>query len=442
MQAKLVPVSEKDLLENGGDGRGELWVKGPQIMKGYWKNPTADRDAFGDDQHGKGQDRWMRTGDVCVIDEDGDMFIVDRVKELIKYKGFQVPPADLEDLLSKHPDVADVAVIGVELKEQATEAPRAYIVPKPTADMSTLHVTLAEWVASRVADHKKLRGGVRLVQSIPKSESGKILRKVLREEAKAEEAAGIKAKLNSHESALQLWTHIDPIRAGRWPEDIAPEISSLFPYLRNNGLLLDLSSYPGGFEVYDRYFERTSNGFQHKPRVQVIKITYGDAHITDRAVLERFYNAIKDYQSIVISNENLGGDPKPNVFKEFVIEYQNLNNIDNRCIKRRRMREGETLDFGWDIKEVLWGAHPFIWSLDKFPKAFESLFWALDHDTDVLISGENMDCDPSPGQGKYCWITYSDTHHNGSRYDMIEGHRFRFTRRWGEPKKEGECVVM
>ncbi|KZP08609.1 acetyl-CoA synthetase-like protein [Athelia psychrophila] len=196
LQARLVPVSEKDLVENGGDGRGELWLRGPQIMKGYWRNPAADRDAFGDDQEGMGQDRWMRTGDVCVFDEDGDMFVVDRVKELIKYKGFQVPPADLEDLLSKHPDVADVAVIGVELKEQATEAPRAYIVAKPHAHAPTLHAALAGWVASRVADHKKLRGGVRIVDSIPKSESGKILRKVLREQAKAEDlAAGAKAKL-------------------------------------------------------------------------------------------------------------------------------------------------------------------------------------------------------------------------------------------------------
>ena len=68
-------------------------MKRPQVIKGYRKNPTADRDTFGDGQHGEGQDRWMRTGDVCVIDEDGDMFIVDRVKELIKHKGFQVPTA-------------------------------------------------------------------------------------------------------------------------------------------------------------------------------------------------------------------------------------------------------------------------------------------------------------------------------------------------------------
>ncbi|KAF7965136.1 hypothetical protein HWV62_45418 [Athelia sp. TMB] len=175
MTAKLIPVGGR--VE--ADGRGELWLKGPQVMKGYWRNPAATQETF--DAEG-----WMRTGDVCVIDQDGDMFIVDRVKELIKYKGFQVPPADLEDLLQKHPDVADAAVIGVDLPDQHTEAPRAYIVPTSTAATKNLAEDIAQWVASRVADHKKLRGGVRIVESIPKSASGKILRKVLRDDAKAE----------------------------------------------------------------------------------------------------------------------------------------------------------------------------------------------------------------------------------------------------------------
>lgn len=208
---------------------------------------------------------------------------------------------------------------------------------------------------------------------------------------------------------------------------------------------MNLDTYPGGREAFDKYFDLEAHGgwsVKRKPRVQIIKLVYGGTHITDHTVLQRFYDAIKDYQPIVINNDNLGGDPSPNVAKDFVIDYKNVNNEDNRCIKRRHMREGETLDFGWDIKEVMWGAHPYIWSLDKFPVAYENLFWALDHGGDVLISCSTMDCDPSLGQVKSCRIDYSHPQNGRHRESVGEGGHFRFKGRWGEPKKEAECIVM
>lgn len=126
--------------------------------------------------------------------------VVDRVKELIKYKGFQVPPAELEALLLQHPGVVDAGVIGVYDASQATELPRAYIVAKHAADIATpdakntFEQAVAAWVAERVAPHKKLRGGIEAIPAIPKSPSGKILRKDLRVVAQAERDAADKAR--------------------------------------------------------------------------------------------------------------------------------------------------------------------------------------------------------------------------------------------------------
>lgn len=118
------------------------------------------------------------------------------MKELIKYKGFQVPPAELEGLLASHPDIDDVAVIGIYQKEQATEVPRAYIVVKKGVEGSpATEKKIVDWLAKKVANHKRLRGGVRFVDEIPKSTSGKILRRLLKVRAKEEEDKGMKAKL-------------------------------------------------------------------------------------------------------------------------------------------------------------------------------------------------------------------------------------------------------
>lgn len=168
---------------------GELWVKGPNVFKGYHNNPQGTKNALT-------ADRYFKTGDVGHQDKDGNFYITDRVKELIKYKGFQVAPAELEGLLISHSMVNDVAVVGVYAEEQATEVPRAYIVPKPGVDGSPKTAQdITEWLQAKVTNHKRLRGGVRFVDEVPKSASGKILRRVLKISAEEEEKRGRKAKL-------------------------------------------------------------------------------------------------------------------------------------------------------------------------------------------------------------------------------------------------------
>ncbi|KAH0536354.1 hypothetical protein FGG08_006780, partial [Glutinoglossum americanum] len=180
MSAKYMSADEKELPPGQ---TGELWLKGPNIFKGYLNNPAGTANALT-------PDGYFKTGDVGHQDAHGNFWITDRVKELIKYKGFQVAPAELEGLLVSHPKVADVAVIGVEDKTRATEVPRAYVVPAagvPRSDESEKEIV--DWLAGRVAGHKHLRGGVRWVDEVPKSVSGKILRRVLKEVAKEEEAS-------------------------------------------------------------------------------------------------------------------------------------------------------------------------------------------------------------------------------------------------------------
>lgn len=168
---------------------GELWIKGPNIFKGYLNNPEGTKNALTDDGY-------FKTGDVGHQDKEGNFYITDRVKELIKYKGFQVPPAELEGMLASHPKVNDVAVIGVYSKEQATEEPRAYVVPAPGVEASKETAKdITDWLQAKVANHKRLRGGVRFVDEIPKSVSGKILRRVLKVRAQEEEEKRPKAKL-------------------------------------------------------------------------------------------------------------------------------------------------------------------------------------------------------------------------------------------------------
>jgi acyl-CoA synthetase (AMP-forming)/AMP-acid ligase II len=166
---------------------GELWVKGPNIFKGYLNNPEGTRNALT-------PDGYFKTGDVGYQDDAGNFYITDRVKELIKYKGFQVAPAELEGLLVGNEKVADVAVVGVYDGRVASEVPRAYVVPaggrEGQAAEEALATELAAWVAERVAPHKRLRGGIRFVDEIPKSASGKILRRVLRVRTAEEGDAG------------------------------------------------------------------------------------------------------------------------------------------------------------------------------------------------------------------------------------------------------------
>jgi acyl-CoA synthetase (AMP-forming)/AMP-acid ligase II len=154
---------------------GELWVRGPQVMKGYHNNPEASAITLDDDG-------WLHTGDIGHVDSDGHVYVVDRLKELVKYKGFQVAPAELESLLLGHPAVADAAVVGLP-DEEAGEIPVGYVVLKPDAAVTAEE--LQTYVAEQVATYKQLRR-VEIVDAIPKSASGKILRRVLRDQALAE----------------------------------------------------------------------------------------------------------------------------------------------------------------------------------------------------------------------------------------------------------------
>ena len=151
--------------------RGELWIRGPQVMRGYLNN--AEATAATVDAEG-----WLHTGDVAVVDSDGYFEIVDRLKELIKYKGFQVAPAELEALIITHPQVGDVAVIGVP-DEEAGELPKAFVV---AAGDDFDPDELTEWVGGQVSPQKRIRL-VEVVDEIPKSPSGKILRRVLKDRA-------------------------------------------------------------------------------------------------------------------------------------------------------------------------------------------------------------------------------------------------------------------
>ncbi len=174
-ECRLVdPESGEDVAEGE---RGELWMRGPQVMKGYLNNPEATAATVD-------SDGWLHSGDIAIRDADGTYRIVDRLKELIKYKGFQVPPAELEAILIAHPEVADCAVIGVP-DDEAGELPKAYVVP---AGEGLDHEALMDYVAEQVSPQKRVRL-VEEIDEIPKSPSGKILRRVLKERERERAAA-------------------------------------------------------------------------------------------------------------------------------------------------------------------------------------------------------------------------------------------------------------
>jgi acyl-CoA synthetase (AMP-forming)/AMP-acid ligase II len=158
----------------GYNQNGEIWIRGPQVMKGYLNNPNATAATIDNDG-------WLHTGDIGYVDDDGYLFIVDRLKELIKYKGFQVAPAELEGLLLTHPAIADAAVIPSP-DEEAGEIPKAFVVLKPGATATADEIMA--WVAERVSPHKKIRR-LEFTEQVPKSLSGKILRRVLVDQERA-----------------------------------------------------------------------------------------------------------------------------------------------------------------------------------------------------------------------------------------------------------------
>nr|AIZ77406.1 4-coumarate:CoA ligase [Inonotus obliquus] len=185
----LLPNLEARIVSDDGEDAkegepGELWLRGPTIMKGYLNKPDATRDSIT-------PEGFFKTGDVAIVDNEGYYYIVDRKKELIKYKGSQVPPAELEAVLLQHPDIADAGVVGVTSHTEATELPRqvfylyhcvgvcsyginrAYVVhakglPEDEKERQAFPVSVQKWIEGRVARHKYLRGGVVVIEAIPK----------------------------------------------------------------------------------------------------------------------------------------------------------------------------------------------------------------------------------------------------------------------------------
>lgn len=168
--AKVVGINDPECRGLGPNESGEIWVRGPQIMAGYHNNEKATSETIT-------PDGWLRTGDIGHYDENFEFYITDRLKELIKVKGFQVPPAELEEILRDHPAVADAAVIGVP-HPKSGEVPRAYIVKKK--DANATENDIKEYIRAKVAKYKRLEGGVEFIEAIPKNATGKILRRELK----------------------------------------------------------------------------------------------------------------------------------------------------------------------------------------------------------------------------------------------------------------------
>ncbi|PQQ17353.1 4-coumarate--CoA ligase-like 9 [Prunus yedoensis var. nudiflora] len=178
MEAQIVDPENGEALPPGQ--RGELWLRGPTVMKGYVGDDKATAETL--DSAG-----WLKTGDLCFFDDEGFLYIVDRLKELIKYKAYQVPPAELEPILQSHPDIADAAVIPYP-DEEAGQIPMAYVVRKPGSNIT--EAAVMDFVAKQVAPYKKIRR-VSFINTIPKSPAGKILRREL-----------VSHALSSHSSKL------------------------------------------------------------------------------------------------------------------------------------------------------------------------------------------------------------------------------------------------
>jgi acyl-CoA synthetase (AMP-forming)/AMP-acid ligase II len=160
-------VVNPDTAQNVNPGQpGELWVRAPGAMLGYLDDPAATDAAID-------ADGWTHTGDIVTVDADGWYYVTDRIKELIKYKGFQVAPAELEALLVTHPAVADAAVVP-HPDPAAGEVPKAFVVLRAPATAAEL----ADWLGERVAPYKRVRL-IEFIEAIPKSPSGKILRRLL-----------------------------------------------------------------------------------------------------------------------------------------------------------------------------------------------------------------------------------------------------------------------
>jgi acyl-coenzyme A synthetase/AMP-(fatty) acid ligase len=166
---------------------GEALVKSPTVFMEYRDNPEATALEF--------HNGWLRTGDVLQMDKDGFLWFQDRKKEMIKYKGNQVAPAELEDILASHPDVVEAAVCAVWDSSQQTEVPVGYVTLKPStaeSDYPAMLDRILQHTNGLVAPYKKIRGGLYYLPSIPKNPTGKVMRAMLPARV---EAAAKKSKL-------------------------------------------------------------------------------------------------------------------------------------------------------------------------------------------------------------------------------------------------------
>ena len=204
---------------------GDICVKGPALMLGYLNNKKATREALDDNG-------WLRTGDVGQI-VDGKVFIVDRKKDLIKVRGWQVSPAEVESVVLEHPDVIDAAVVGVDLGTGAGEVPRAYVVLRNGCENS--EADIKSFVGKSLARYK-IPEQVVFVSTIPKNPTGKILRRVLRAEAAQADKAEAAESIVLEGKALKPWplVAVFTVRASK----ASKSLSRFFSWLR--GLLLPL----------------------------------------------------------------------------------------------------------------------------------------------------------------------------------------------------------
>ncbi|XP_055327154.1 uncharacterized protein LOC129580588 isoform X2 [Sitodiplosis mosellana] len=168
-RCKIVAVNDSTGVGLQANQTGELWVKGPQNMIGYLNNKKATDEML--------VDGWIRTGDIAYYDDDGFFYITDRLKELIKVKGFQVAPAELEEILRSHPEITDAAVVGVT-HAKTGEAPRAFVIKRP--DSKITENDIQKFMSQKVADYKQLHGGIQFLETIPKNATGKIMRREIK----------------------------------------------------------------------------------------------------------------------------------------------------------------------------------------------------------------------------------------------------------------------
>lgn len=170
-EAKIVRSDDSNFIGCDMNETGEVFIRGSQVMKGYLNNQEATNETIV-----KGN--WLRTGDLAMYDSNGMFYIKDRLKELIKVKGFQVPPAELEEILREHPNIEEAAVIGIP-HDLYGEVPKAFVVQKK--EVNVTEKELHAFVEERTVEYKRLRGGIQFIESVPKNTTGKILRRQLKQ---------------------------------------------------------------------------------------------------------------------------------------------------------------------------------------------------------------------------------------------------------------------